>query len=152
MRFEAGDDFQAPGGYVKVMFRTGPRHLTCVLLPLLLLLGGTPAGAWHCADGNPCEVSTVLACCCGGPEGAPTGPRHGAPIPATSAEECGCYYHSGELPAAAHSVGFHASLPPAAFTLAFPTREWSAPLPNPNEGGPPGHLISPWNTRGPPSA
>ena len=69
-----------------MMPRRATRHLIRLLLiPLLLLLGSGPAGAWHCADGSLCERSTVLTCCCGCPDGAAASEHEWAEIERSAA-------------------------------------------------------------------
>lgn len=141
------------------MLRAFSRNLFSLLLvPLLLLGGGTGPGAWHCADGVPCETATATACCCGCSEtGAVIAHQcreHAGE--AITGDTCGCYYERQHIEAQSSAgqvlVKHLAALPPAGTVLLAPPAGKVCVPALAATGSPPRYLVSPRDTRAPPVA
>lgn len=159
MRVSGRAGLLAPAGWDTLCLmplRLTRRVTWALLLPLLLLFGGMPAGAWHCADGSRCEESTVLTCCCGCPEGAAASEHECHETgPLLIAATCGCYFEADQFQPRAGSK-LHFQDAPA----LLPQETWRTPISLRTQWGvrrdpgtsPPRYLVSPRDSRGPPRA
>lgn len=134
-------------------------HRWALIAVVLLSLGFTP-GRWHCADGQPCDVASLPACCCGCPEDeerARPSSVEGRCEPegaVLTAAECGCYRDAFALDAsAAKAPGLDDLTPPATlptvWVLPAPDREVFRVVPAAAHG-PPRRVTASGAPRAPP--